>query len=99
MPEYPETSGCDVAPDWVCEVLSPSTASVDRVKKLPIYARAGVPWVWIVDPVGQTIEVKTLATDDYRDVVRHGRDEKVRIEPFIEIEIDLSVIWGSTPPL
>jgi len=46
-----------LAPDWVCEVLSPSTARWDRVKKVPVYARYGVDWVWLVDPVARTLEV------------------------------------------
>src|SRR4051812_32874673 len=99
MPEYPDTSGCDVPPDCVCEVLSPSTAGVDRDKKLPIYAKAGVEWVWILDPVEQTLEVKHIAKGRYTDAERHVGGEKVRLEPFAEIEIDLSIIWGSSPPL
>jgi Uma2 family endonuclease len=97
MPEYPDTSGCEIAPDWACEILSPSTARVDRVKKLPIYARAEVAWVWIIDPVEQTLEVKRLTNGQYPDAALHGGDEKVRVEPFTEIEIDLGLIWGSTP--
>ena len=96
VPEYPDAGKCEIAPDWACEILSPSTARVDRVKKLPIYARAEVPWVWIIDPVEQTLEVKKLTSGKYPDAALHGGDEKIHAEPFTEIEIDLAVIWGSS---
>jgi Uma2 family endonuclease len=60
MPHLPETAYFPLAPDWVCEILSPSTAVVDRVKKLAIYAREGVAHAWLVDPVLQTLEVLRL---------------------------------------
>ncbi len=50
MPNMPATAHFTLAPDWVCEVLSPSTAAMDRADKLPIYARAGVEHAWLVDP-------------------------------------------------
>lgn len=50
MPEIPDVVGFTLAPDWVCEVLSPSTARLDRRRKLPIYARAEVEHVWLLDP-------------------------------------------------
>ena len=51
MPSLPETAWFELAPDWVCEVMSPSTARIDRVEKLPIYAAAGVGHVWHIDPI------------------------------------------------
>jgi Uma2 family endonuclease len=99
VPEYPDAGRCEIAPDWACEILSPSTARVDRIKKLPIYASEGVPHVWIIDPVEQTLEVKQLSDGRYSDVALHGGDEIVRVEPFTEIEIDLALLWGSAPSL
>ena len=49
MPTLPETAYFDVVPDWVCEVLSPSTQSLDRTVKLPLFAEHGVPHVWLVE--------------------------------------------------
>jgi Uma2 family endonuclease len=50
-----------LAPDWICEVLSPSTATkLDRAEKLPIYARAEVRHAWLIDPVLRTLEVLRL---------------------------------------
>ena len=43
-------------PDWVCEVLSPSNAANDRVSKRRLYAAHGVPYYWIIDPEGRTLE-------------------------------------------
>jgi Uma2 family endonuclease len=57
MPAPPATAGFELPPDWVCEILSPSTARVDRVEKLPIYARHGVRHAWLVDPDLRTLEV------------------------------------------
>lgn len=57
MPEIPDRVGFTLAPDWVCEVASPSTRRLDRMLKLPIYRAAQVEWVWLVDPVTETVEV------------------------------------------
>jgi Uma2 family endonuclease len=60
MPALPQASAFELAPDWVCEILSPSTASVDRTEKLPIYGSERVGDVWLVDPLIQTLEVLRL---------------------------------------
>ena len=57
MPEMPDTPAFELAPDWVCEILSPSTGARDRADKMPIYARHGVAHLWLVDPALQTVEV------------------------------------------
>jgi hypothetical protein len=56
MPEMPHAAAFTLAPDWVCEVLSPSTTKLDRAEKLPVYARRGVGHVWLVDPLEQYLE-------------------------------------------
>lgn len=53
------------APDWVAEVLSPSTGRHDRVVKIPVYERAAVPEVWLVDPAERTLSVYRFAGDCY----------------------------------
>src|SRR5512137_1165967 len=60
MPHRPETPYATLAPDWLCEILSPSTSSFDRAMKLAIYAREGVPWAWLIDPLARTLEVLKL---------------------------------------
>lgn len=59
-PELPNVKWFELAPDWVCEVASPSTELFDRAEKLPVYARAGVKHVWIVNPVEKFLEVLRL---------------------------------------
>src|SRR5579883_556917 len=57
MPEVPAGAYFDLAPDWVCEALSPSTAAIDRGEKMPVYLRERVAHVWLVDPAAKTHEV------------------------------------------
>lgn len=57
VPELPDNNPIGIVPDWCCEVLSPSTAREDRGLKLPLYARSGVGWIWLVDPTLRLIEV------------------------------------------
>lgn len=94
MPEMPHVAAFELAPDWVCEVLSPSTAKLDRGEKLPVYARARVGNVWFVDPLQQYLEVLRLDGETYRILGTHFGDAKVRAEPFDAIELDLSVLWA-----
>ena len=68
LPHLPEQAHFELPPDWICEVLSPSTALLDRARKLPIYARAGVPWAWLVDPVQRSVEVFRLQEGAWLDV-------------------------------
>lgn len=98
MPDYPETSGCETAPDWLCEIQSPSTARYDRVTKLPIYARHGVRNVWLLDPSAKTLEVLRLENQRWVVVANFGDDDVVRAEPFEELEIPLAALWLPTPP-
>jgi Uma2 family endonuclease len=84
----------DLAPDWVCEVLSDSTRKLDRAKKVPIYARSGVKHVWLVDPIARTLEVLRLEREKYLIVAVHADDAKVRAEPFDAIELDMSILWA-----
>lgn len=95
MPEMPvELAYFTVVPDWACEVLSPSTAALDRGRKLPIYARERVTHVWIVDAEACTLEVLRLDGDTYRIVQVATRDDRVRAEPFEAIELDLAILWA-----
>jgi len=94
MPRLPDGAYTTLAPDWVCEVVSPSTASLDRVKKLAIYAREGVSHLWLVDPLARTIEVLRLVRKRWTIVATHTGDEIVRLEPFGEIELELRALWG-----
>ena len=83
-----------LAPDWVCEVLSPATARQDRVQKLPIYAREAVRHAWLVDPLQRTLEVLRLHETSWVIVSAHANRDRVRAEPFDAIELELGVLWA-----
>jgi Uma2 family endonuclease len=87
-----------VRPDWVCEVLSPSTEKRDRAAKLSIYAREHVPHAWLVNPVQRTLEVLRLVADKWLTVAVHLDDQRVRAEPFAAIELDLAILWSDLEP-
>ncbi|MBF0476654.1 MAG: Uma2 family endonuclease [Deltaproteobacteria bacterium] len=94
LPSMPEENWFSVPPDWVCEVLSPGTAMIDRVRKLPIYAEHGVAYVWLVDPRVRTLEIFQLDSGRWMLVESHVESGKVRAVPFQEIEIDLAQLWA-----
>jgi Uma2 family endonuclease len=94
LPRLPDTPYFDVAPDWLCEVLSPSTARLDRAKKLRVYAEAGVGHVWLVDPVTRTLEVLRRDGTRWTLLGTHAGQDVVRAEPFEELELSLPQLWG-----
>jgi hypothetical protein len=93
MPQVPEVAFFELAPDWVCEVASPSTAKLDRTKKTRVYARAGVGHLWIVDPLARTLEVFRLERGRWSLVAAHADEETVRAEPFDAVELSLAGWW------
>lgn len=96
MPELPRDDAFLVlAPDWVCEVLSPSTAKLDRGDKLDIYAREGVTNAWLLDPVDQTLEVLRLEAGRWTRLAFHRDDAVVQAEPFDAIAIALADLWAT----
>jgi Uma2 family endonuclease len=97
LPVLPKAATIDVAPDWLCEVRSPSTARLDRVKKLPAYATIGVQYVWIIGPVDQTLEVLRLENGRWVICGNYGGDDVVRAEPFEAVDIELSALWIDPP--
>jgi Uma2 family endonuclease len=97
MARLPETAYFPLVPDWVCEILSASTASLDRVKKLTIYARARVSHAWLVDPLARTLEVLRLEAGRWTILATHAGDEVVRAEPFTEIDLELGALWADPP--
>lgn len=84
----------DVAPDWVCEVISPRTERVDRGKKMRIYRREGVGHVWLLTPLLRTLEVYRLEGGKWLLLETYEDDAKVRAEPFDAVELDLGSIWA-----
>jgi Uma2 family endonuclease len=94
MPVVPTAPFFDLAPDWLCEVVSPSTGALDRAKKMPHYARAGVEHVWLVDPTPKTLELFRLDGGGWRLVATHEGDAVVRAAPFEAIELSLAELWA-----
>ncbi len=94
LPALPAAASFTLAPDWICEVLSPSTEKRDREEKMPIYAREGVRHAWLVDASTQSLEVYALAPDQTwgSPLVLRGT-ALVRAPPFEAIELDLSSLW------
>ena len=82
-----------LAPDWVCEILSPSTEALDRGKKLQRYAREGVGHVWLIEPLRQTLEVLWLVSGTWDRLALHEGSAKVRVPPFDAIELELGALW------
>jgi len=94
MPELPETAFFDQVPDWICEILSPSTARMDRAEKMPLYAKNGVRHLWLIDPDVKTLEAYELRDGNWVLLVTLDEDKPVSVPPFDAIEFPLSVLWA-----
>jgi len=97
MATVPNAAFFTLAPDWVCEVISPSTGRIDRSRKMTIYAREGVRHLWLVDPLANTIEVYRLDAGRWIVSSNHGGDDVVRAEPFDAIAIAVARWWLEKP--
>ena len=93
MPEPPRRTAVDQAPDWVCEILSPSTARRDRREKARIYHQAGVGWYWIVSVDARTIEIYRREGEFWVLLGVWSEEEDARMEPFQEFSLDLRPWW------
>ena len=93
LPAVPADPHLALAPDWVCEVLSPSTEALDRGKKLARYARAGVAHAWLLNPVGRSLEVLALENGKWALLDRHEGRSSIRARPFDEVELELRALW------
>jgi Uma2 family endonuclease len=93
VPEIPDVAAVGLPPDWLCEVLSPSTAKIDRSRKMRHYAAADVRHVWLVDPLATTLEIYRLDSKGWRLIDTHAGDAVIRAEPFDAVELDLAALW------
>lgn len=93
MPVIPDVVGVTIVPDWVCEVVSPSTGRLDRTCKMPVYASAGVGHLWLVDPAARTLEVFRLEAGRWTVAGAHGGGGTVRVEPFEGVALDMGRWW------
>lgn len=93
MTDFPDVVAFELAPDWVCEITSPSTARLDRVRKLPRYAHHEIEYAWIVDPIAKMLEVLRRNGEHFTLIAAFEGDDVVRAEPFDAIELDLGALW------
>lgn len=92
-PDGPSALYFTVAPDWVCEVVSPSTGRLDRVRKSAVYAHVSVTYFWLIDPLERTLEVSRLTDSRWLQLAVHSNDDRVHAEPFQEFELELAALW------
>nr|WP_276600063.1 MULTISPECIES: Uma2 family endonuclease [unclassified Nannocystis] len=96
LPNPWNTRPIDVVPDWICEVLSPSTERIDRVRKQQLYARHGVPHYWLVNPIERVLEAYVLDGAQWRIAGTYDDTALARIPPFEAVELPVGRLF---PPL
>ncbi len=84
----------DLAPDWVCEILSERTRSRDKGQKMRIYAREGVRHLWQVDPLARTLDIFRLTGGQWLLVDGFAGEARVHAEPFAALELELALLWS-----
>jgi len=88
-----------VVPDWICEVLSPRQGvRRDRVVKMELYARHGVPFYWLLDPVEGVLEAYALERGRWTVIGTYDRGAVVRVAPFEAIELVVADLFMPEPP-
>jgi len=93
MPVLPDAAALTQTPDWLCEVVSPTTGAIDRGRKMRVYARQAVEYLWLVDPIARTLEVYRLEGGRWVVASTHGGADIVRAEPFDAVEIAIDRWW------
>ncbi len=93
MQELPREPYISVVPDWICEVISPSTQRHDRVRKMTRYAHHTVPYAWLLDPEARLLEVFQLAGAIWMRIAVHEENDVVRAAPFEDVELHLGLLW------
>jgi Uma2 family endonuclease len=95
LPDLPDEVGIDVVPDWVCEVLSPTTRAYDLTEKREIYGEQRVPYIWFVDPAARTLEAFALREGVWVLLAALRDSTDVRVAPFDAVMFDLAALWGA----
>ena len=99
MTQMPTTAFIALAPDWICEVISPSTEDYDRGEKSEIYARAGIPHFWIIDPLIKKLEVHELRDGRWLLLQTVSQHQTVVAPPFDAVSFSLGMLWPFDDPL
>jgi Uma2 family endonuclease len=98
VPTFPEERPIRIVPDWICEVLSPSTARHDLVPKAALYARHAVPFYWIVDPAARVLEAFRWHESQWLRLGAWSDRDRVRIAPFEAVEIEIGRLFPPPRP-
>jgi Uma2 family endonuclease len=93
LPRLPADQRFEVVPDWVCEIASPSTAKVDRAIKMPLYARYGVAFLWLVDPLARTLEAYALQDGRWSVIGQFKDADEAAVAPFTALTLALADLW------
>ena len=99
LPDFPDAAYFTLAPDWVCEILSPSTHRLDRTLKRALYAREGVAHLWFIDPdpEARTLEAFALREGEWVLIASLGGDAAVEVPPFDAVSFSLADLWPDNP--
>lgn len=97
LPHHPATPYIVTPPDWVCELNSPSTESMDRGPKRRTYATYSVPHMWLIDPVGRRLESYELREGQWLLHETYDGDVAVDAPPFAAVPFQLSALWPLKP--
>ena len=98
--KYPRNranSFSEVVPNWICEVLSPTTRNMDLGRKSDIYARKGVSHLWIVDPEARKLQVSAFSAGKWLPISTLADAERISVPPFEKLNISLSRLWLDRP--
>lgn len=95
VPEFPPEQWT-AAPDWACEILSPSTRGYDQRIKRPFYARIGIRHLWFIDLEARTLTVSELMDGRWVELGVYGDEDTIRVAPFEDVELKLTRLW---PPI
>lgn len=98
LPELPGDAPIGVVPDWVCEILSPTTRRHDQLIKRPFYARAGVAYLWTIDIESRTLSVSRLVDGHWLELAVHGGADEIRAEPFAAVALSMADWWPPPAP-
>lgn len=96
LPALPADRAIDVVPDWVCEVLSPTTRRHNKLVKAPYYARVGVAWMWLVDLDARVLTVHALHAGQWLEVGVFSDEADARLAPFDAVATDVGGWWPTT---
>jgi Uma2 family endonuclease len=94
LPRLPQDAFFALAPDWVCEVLSPATRTYDLTEKRDIYAEHGVAHLWLIDPQARTLEAFRLADGAWTLIAALHDEAEVRLPPYEAIAVPLAALWA-----